>query len=428
MSASPSTTDKYDVLPPGFGGKHLHNQSKAEHISPIKWKCPSSFVLRDSWLVAAGEESTEKNDQKQRELNELEAFYPSIYAIPPNPFVSVDAEKESYDDSITPLIPIEEEESVEHVNNDIEESHSLQHYVPSTSSLLNLQSGENSVLALSYPGADFVAATAIVAAIMKSNEQESMIDADSLLNMVNDPIIIEKIIDQYRTASSDTTSTPSNDASIPKPDTSSTPLPSPTLAIEASESTSTTTTVSLLTSALHEPATPPPPPPPPVSLSRAQLSVPHAPNEIMPSLNIHSPQRGKKEKTPLASAATGKLNKVTVPSASSNMHAAVSSVHSQPSAEKDVKHGKSLVRKHDTDKPDVKDSGTRICRDSRLPSKKAIESRKVKSKDQIRCKFFKTSKGCRKGSDCLYQHDESVQREADNAKRSKVKKEVTWRM
>nr|KYP66879.1 Zinc finger CCCH domain-containing protein 6 [Cajanus cajan] len=370
MSASPSTTDKYDVLPPGFGGKHLHNQSKAEHISPIKWKCPSSFVLRDSWLVAAGEESTEKNDQKQRELNELEAFYPSIYAIPPNPFVSVDAEKESYDDSITPLIPIEEEESVEHVNNDIEESHSLQHYVPSTSSLLNLQSGENSVLALSYPGADFVAATAIVAAIMKSNEQESMIDADSLLNMVNDPIIIEKIIDQYRTASSDTTSTPSNDASIPKPDTSSTPLPSPTLAIEASESTSTTTTVSLLTSALHEPATPPPPPPPPVSFS----------------------------------------------------------VHSQPSAEKDVKHGKSLVRKHDTDKPDVKDSGTRICRDSRLPSKKAIESRKVKSKDQIRCKFFKTSKGCRKGSDCLYQHDESVQREADNAKRSKVKKEVTWRM
>ncbi|KAL2348595.1 hypothetical protein Fmac_002595 [Flemingia macrophylla] len=429
-SVRPSTADKYDDLPPGFGDKHVNSQSKAEHISPIEWKCSPWFALRARWV--AGEESTEKNDEKSRELRELEAFYPSISDIPPNPSVSDDVKKENYNDSLTPLIPIEEEKSEKHVNNDIEESHNLQKCVPSISSLLNSQSCENSVHALPYIGADLVAATAIVAAIMKINEQGNMIDSDLLLNMANDPIIIEKIIDQYRTActpSSDVcTSTPSKDVShVPKPDASSIPLPSLTLEIEASESESTTTTDSLLTPALHEPVTTTTPFSS-ISLFRAQ--PPHKQNEIMPSLNINSPQEVQKRETPLASASTGKLNRVAETSASSNMHVAASSVPSQPGAEKDVKHCKTLVRKRDTDKPDEKDSGTRVCRDSRLPCNNIIKSKKVKTKDQIRCKFFKTSKGCRNGSHCPYKHDESVQQEADNtrinAKRSKIKGEVEF--
>lgn len=43
----------------------------------------NQFVLSHKWLVAAGEESREKENQKLREMRVLEAVYPRPSAIPP---------------------------------------------------------------------------------------------------------------------------------------------------------------------------------------------------------------------------------------------------------------------------------------------------------------------------------------------------------
>lgn len=43
----------------------------------------SQILLNLTWLVVAGEESQEIEDQNKREMRELEAIYPRISSIPP---------------------------------------------------------------------------------------------------------------------------------------------------------------------------------------------------------------------------------------------------------------------------------------------------------------------------------------------------------
>lgn len=124
-----STNECDDDLPPGFEANHFLRQSNTElsNIPQIKWKCPPlvneiletyltmlnlyymspcfiyafsffvlcswitfvdlllsiQFALSSHWLVAAGEESKEKDSQKLRDMRVLEAVYPRLSAIPP---------------------------------------------------------------------------------------------------------------------------------------------------------------------------------------------------------------------------------------------------------------------------------------------------------------------------------------------------------
>ncbi|KAJ0085074.1 hypothetical protein Patl1_09277 [Pistacia atlantica] len=97
-----------EFLPPGFEGAHPPNQLqiKLSEIPLIKWRCPPRFRLDLNWQVVAGDESKEVEIQNQREMRVLEAVYPRPSAIPPNPSVSVDIECADYNDQQTPLIPI----------------------------------------------------------------------------------------------------------------------------------------------------------------------------------------------------------------------------------------------------------------------------------------------------------------------------------
>ncbi|KAF3666099.1 putative peptide methionine sulfoxide reductase A5-like [Capsicum annuum] len=78
-------------------------------------ECPPKFNLDAEWSVVAGEESKEAEDQEHREKRVSEVVYPSQFAIPSNPYASLDREQ-YYDDNQTPVIritPIEEEADVE---------------------------------------------------------------------------------------------------------------------------------------------------------------------------------------------------------------------------------------------------------------------------------------------------------------------------
>ncbi|RDX61673.1 Zinc finger CCCH domain-containing protein 30, partial [Mucuna pruriens] len=417
LSIRPSTTNEYDDLPPGFEGKHFQNQPKAElsHISQIKWQCPPLFALKYDWLVVAGEGSEEKHDQKLREIKVLEAVYPRISAIPPRPCVSSDVEKECYDDSLTPLIPlnpIDEEESLENIQHDAVvtkhadsptklQSQRIQQYIPAATSPIYSHCNASTVVSSSSEMDLVAASAAVAAAILKSNDQGSNIDMDLLLKIVNDPIMIEKLTDKQRTATT-TVSISSNGASVVTPPV---PLSSPTLARHAISIHSVTR-----------------PTPSPHMHRPVNKNIPHMPNGVLPSLSFHPSQQGMKRTAPLDSVSCSELNTVRVPSPSANMHpvakqaryTTAGSVPSQPGAVKDVNYYKNLIRIHGTDKQNLQDSRIGVCHNNFQDLKRPRNNGQVKPKIQKPCIYFNTSKGCRNGSNCPYQHDMSVQQESGN--------------
>ncbi|XP_061345629.1 zinc finger CCCH domain-containing protein 30-like [Gastrolobium bilobum] len=318
-SMLPSSNNECIDLPPGFEGNHFLNQPKAEisHISLIKWECSPLFALSQRWCVAAGEESREKEDQKLREMRVLEAVYPRLSAIPPNPSVSLEVEEEDYDDNLTPLIPIipiEEEDSMD-IKPEVAvtkladtptnlQSQNLQQYIPATPPIIS-QCNTSSTTAPSsacgkpVPGVSpcletdlAAAASAVVAAIMKSNEQGSLIDMDLLLKIFNDPIMIGKLIKEHRTASSTVSASP-NTVGLPtsglKPATSSVPLSKPTSEAVPS-GTTPTSTVGLLFPA-------------------------SGPKQATPSVALFTPAPVKPA-VPSVSVLTSTLDKPTIPSVS----------------------------------------------------------------------------------------------------------------
>ncbi|KAK4741588.1 hypothetical protein SAY87_025176 [Trapa incisa] len=75
--------------------------------SMIPWKAPSEVRLSDLWRVGCGEDSKEVDAQRNRNRREKETIYMTAQEIPPNPKEPWDHEMD-YDDSLTPLIPIEQ--------------------------------------------------------------------------------------------------------------------------------------------------------------------------------------------------------------------------------------------------------------------------------------------------------------------------------
>ncbi|EOA40565.1 hypothetical protein CARUB_v10009292mg [Capsella rubella] len=181
-----------DNLPPGFGGPLSANepQIKLSDIAVIKWKCSVRILLDEEWRVVAGEESNEVEAQNQRELRVLEAFYPGASSIPPNPSVPADIDNSHYDDQQTIVIPILPVE-----DDDI---------ALDSASDLPTQSGANvgteppipdentSTSSILPPGSDIMAA---LSAISNSKEQgSSMIDQDLLIKILSNPKLVENLV------------------------------------------------------------------------------------------------------------------------------------------------------------------------------------------------------------------------------------------
>ncbi|XP_043709754.1 zinc finger CCCH domain-containing protein 6-like [Telopea speciosissima] len=386
-----------DHLPPGFEAAHPANQLKELSLIPlIKWKCPPTFVLIPSWQVVAGEESKEAEVEDQREMRVLEAVYPRPSAIPSSPSVSLEVEDYQHDDSHTPLIPvtpIEDEDATDPSCNLVAPTNCMSSppFIVSQSllppgmkpqsqydvhSAWKAPTTEKPALD-AVPEADIVAAaSAAFTAIMRSNEQGSLIDNDLLVKMLNHPKLIEKLVADY--------GKPSISQSTPKPKSPPmTPLP------------------------------------PPVHINRIEVDVPFsaAPttghfypvtNSVLPTLNLPPP-------------------------------GIVQSVKAPPV--KDINYYKSLIQQHGGEKPETQDHPFTQLSDRQ--NQQILESnpepvqsskrRDSKPKIMKPCIYFNSSRGCRNGAKCAYQHDGSYQRragsiqEAQSAKRVKLDREITGR-
>ncbi|TYJ10188.1 hypothetical protein E1A91_A11G191200v1 [Gossypium mustelinum] len=199
-------------LPPGFEGCHYTSALKCDlaKIPRIQWISPPKFALNFNWQVAAGEESKEVEAQKLREKRVLEAVYPRISVIPPNP-VSLNVEVESYDDSripLVPLTPIEDDEEAEVPSGIATQAKSpsnfetvalLKHPGLSNSGTHNMPHCPSSAAGAPdmLPGVSsdvMTAALAALTAVVKTKEQGSLVDTDLLVKILSDPKIVEKLI------------------------------------------------------------------------------------------------------------------------------------------------------------------------------------------------------------------------------------------
>ncbi|XP_028796802.1 zinc finger CCCH domain-containing protein 6-like [Neltuma alba] len=501
-----SSIIEFNDLPPRFECNPLPNQSKYEHscIPQINWRCPPPFVFSYNWHVVAGEESREKEDQKLRDLRVLEAVYPRHSAIPPSPSVALDVEEEDYDDNTTPLvpiIPIEEEESMYDkpelaAGRDAPttvQSQNLHQYMSAITA--PIQSNTSSSLALTVCGnpspgissgseVDLVAASAVVGAVMKSSEQRSLIDMDLLVKIFNDPLMIEKLVSDHRTAAT-TARTSSNTVAIPPSGLklAAPSLPPSTLTLgEPTYGVTPAITVGLLSSRL-KPEIPPvlsstsmpdklaipsipmsmpgKPAIPSVPLQAPTLdmrmpvnqSCHHMSNGVLQTLDTQPPQQddllvtGAMHAASLASMPTISLGGNLQHSVTCQVRSTAGTMLHQASAGpafaakeahsvKDANYLKNLIRQHGSDKQDVQDSQIGI-RHSNFQNIKSVHNNKpeeVEYKIQKTCIYFNSSRGCRNGSSCPYRHDMSIRWEADNAlggqnsKRLKLEPEIKGRI
>lgn len=226
-----------DDLPPGFERSTPipYRQLEVSIEPQTPWRCPPRFVINPSWQVVAGDESQEIELQYGREVRILEAVYPRPSDIPPCPSEPPEI-WEGYDDSGThliPLIPIEEEEEAEDLDDAITlfSSHQSMQCLGSLGDISSgashtIDNNDTGLLLNSTGMPSFcdssatarveqnrhtttsqynttiepdvaAAAAAAFVAIMRSNEEGSMIDQDLLIKILSNPQIIETLISQH---------------------------------------------------------------------------------------------------------------------------------------------------------------------------------------------------------------------------------------
>ncbi|KAF8099835.1 hypothetical protein N665_0237s0086 [Sinapis alba] len=196
-------------LPPGFEGNHYADKLSVSTIPRIKWKRPPKFLVSDAWLMGDGGESTERRTENLRISKVLEAVYPHRSTIPSRPSVSPVVEAESFDDRKTPAIrltPIEDEsESSEDSSNTSLESG----FTTSKQSLLETKPPCSIQELVSRLAPELsLAASAALAALMKTSEQGSLVDPELLIKLLSDPKMIKNLITDTAGKSSETKNHP----------------------------------------------------------------------------------------------------------------------------------------------------------------------------------------------------------------------------
>ncbi|KAL5778169.1 hypothetical protein ACOSP7_011095 [Xanthoceras sorbifolium] len=402
-----------DILPPGFEGAHPPNQFQINlsEIPIIQWRCPPRFCLDSKWQVVAGDESKEVEIQNQREMRMLEAVYPRPSAIPPNPSVSVDVEGSHYNDQQTPLIPItpiEDEEAVADAQSGL--TAPLSAGMSSQPSLLApgippLPQG--SVPSVSHPpvnespasgavlGVDpnvVAAASAALSEMSKSNGNGNLIDHDLLIKILSNPKLIEKLVTDHGSASSTQN------------------LPQPTFPVVPPSSD-------------HPPSVPLSHPSP----LRVNMMETSSPSMAATSNGAFYPQPNAVGVGHHPNA-WGKPPGVVPASSSPSPSYGVSQA-------KDLNYYKNLIQQHGGERQETPQQfGGRYSHQPGMNQESVNNNPKSRdSKPRIMkpCIYFNSSRGCRHGANCSYQHDPSAQQrgsnmpEVQNAKRMKMDREIS---
>ncbi|RDX62279.1 Zinc finger CCCH domain-containing protein 6 [Mucuna pruriens] len=375
-----------DFLPPGFEGTQTSSQFeiKPSQIPVIKWINSPKIVLNLTWQVASGEESEEVEVQHQREMRVLEAIYPRISSIPPNPSVSTDVEDSHYMDGQTaliPITPIEDEDAAAEALSD-----SLEPFDVSQS--LELPRGilkdSNSATSMQVPrglASDVAAASVALTNIVKSNEHGKLIDHELLNNILNNPEVIEKLVRDYGATNN------SHSQYVHNAVSSSAAFSNPPIPINQGETATSVVFSATATSSYT----------PPTGGQVAPVSTQWPPRSAVSSAIVSSP--------------------VEVPAA------------------KDVNYYKSLIQQHGGDKQETLPYPSKRQTHQPVTNYETTYNHRAKvSKPKIMkpCIFFNSSRGCRNGANCAYQHDASFQPRGGNnvsgiqsSKRMKMDNEIS---
>ncbi|KAG8632370.1 hypothetical protein MANES_18G016000v8 [Manihot esculenta] len=333
----------------------------------------------------------------------LEAVYPRTSAIPQNPTFSADLGDYRHSDQVPliPITPIEDEDATD-APSDLMGSFNVpmssqsqllvsgipppQCSIPSISSTINEKPASGAI-----PGVEpdvIAAASAAFAAINKSNEQGGLVDNDLLIKILNNPKLIEKLIQDYAAES--------NGQNIPKPNapfvpSSDVPPPLPTLSEPSylhMNRTDTCTTSSFV----------------------ANSSGP-----VYAQSNGVGPGYISNAQVPPAAAPASSGPPVGVPQV------------------KDVNYYKNLIQQHGGERHESPHQyGGRYSHQVGTNQELLhLKSRDSKPKIMKPCIYFNSSRGCRHGANCAYQHDASSQQrsssmsEVQTAKRMKMDREIS---
>lgn len=432
-----------ESLPPGFETPYHMNIKQLKYetsqIKLTKWKCPAKFFLDAEWLVVSGDESKEVEAENKRQLGTLEAIYPRTSSIPPNPSVSPEVERSSYDDSHTPLVPIiaiEEEEMDPACEVSPVPEHSTPEqllnstcFIPSVShGLLHPQGNAALSAPLNPPSAGLpsipiipgvepdvaAAASAVFTAIMKSNDKGSLIDHELLIKILSDPKTVEKLILESGVQSQ-----------VP---TSSLPSQLPALSVPV------TPTVSLQS---HVPNSAPSAAPSHVPYNDPSFSSGQN-SRIFSSQNMFPTQNPTNlPSLPLHHQSNSNNMPIRPPPPMDPNYINKSTAQGQ--GVEDLAHYKSLIHQHggEYNLPESRDAyhsqyfnaGHRNSVDRGEFQQEALEQKRDTKinrrlpKSSNHCIYYHSAKGCKKGSNCSYVHDPSVpQRLGDmrNIKRVKL--------
>ncbi|KAL8524020.1 hypothetical protein ACS0TY_013835 [Phlomoides rotata] len=411
-----------DNLPPGFEGIQPANPwtVKLSQIPLMKWKCPPRFEVNSAWRVVAGEESKEAETQNQREMRVLEAIYPRPSAIPLNPCALVSMEETTNDSQHIPLVPITPIED-EDASLDTTSMISLQpnsfHGTFSSQGNAAVQSTAN-VFPMTDSDPDIVAAVqAALSSVMSNNDQGNLIDGELLIKILKDPKMIEHLITN-RAASS------SGQKSMPSSSSFHAPQHLPTSAgMKSFASSSSPGMPSTSTQYISNLRSPPKNSFDPVNIgiNRRDPVSAHVtrPELVPPTGPFYPPSRIGSIPNPRPSVP----DVISVPSPSMGVPV------------KDINYYKSLIQQHGGERrestPQFAHQSNQFSGTNQEPMNMMMKPRESKPKIMKPCIYFNSSRGCRNGVNCTFQHDVVTQQKANSvpevqsSKRMKLDREIT---
>ncbi|KAI3460376.1 hypothetical protein Pfo_017039 [Paulownia fortunei] len=438
---------------------------------------PSRFEVNSEWLVVAGEESKEMEAQNQREMRVLEAIYPRPSAIPPNPSALVDVEDSIANDQNTPLVPvtpIEDDDAAldtsfgsvtANPNPMISQPQHLSYGTFSSQCSANINPHANGILATVVEPDIVAAAQAALTSVMSNSsnsDQGNLIDRHLLIKILSDPKMVEQLVTTHGASSSAQNGPSSSIQNLPSSSFQSTPVVGVQTVTSSSKHVPSASMHNIPSSSLQN------------SAIRVQKVTPSSTQNVpsnmhnMPSTstqyipNLRSPPKNSFDPTNIAISRIDPLSahitrpELVAPSMATatgpfyppqirtgsipNSWPSVPDVISAPSPtlgapmKKDINYYKSLIQQHGGERRDVLPQFAHQSNQSVGTSQEPLnfmKSRESKPKIMKPCIYFNSSKGCRNGANCAYQHDSSSQQrvngipEVQSAKRVKLDREIT---
>lgn len=293
---------------------------------------------------------------------------------PTIPITAIEDEDVAADSSSEPMTIVSVPLSAQSLQQSIGVPSSSQHGAPD---MTNAPAPEKPAAGMTL-GTDFGSFTAALTGLVNSNEQGNLIDHELLIKILSNPKMVEKLVTDYGTTNTNTQNTPISW--------------SPPVAISD---------------------------PPPAHVNRTPSSIPlSAPVSSGPLY----PQPNGAGMGHLPNSRLPPPQAVPIPCPPS--HAATPA--------KDINYYKSLIQQHGGDRQEnLSQYGNRYSHQSVEPPVNGHKPRDSKPKIMKPCIYFNSSRGCRHGANCAYQHDASFQQrgssmpEVQNAKRTKFDREIS---